>query len=707
MAGFDDRGRGAPRDRDDRNGRSGGPDRPGRSAPGRGGTGSSAGGRSGGYGRDDRGGARPPRDDDRRGGYPSRDDRGGYRGNSAPRDDRGGYRGRDDRSSAPRDDRGGYRGRDDRSSAPRDDRGGYRGNSAPRDDRGGYRGRDDRSAAPRDDRGGYRGRDDRGASAPRDDRGGYRGNSAPRDDRGGYRGNSAPRDDRGGYRGRDDRSSAPREDRGGYRGNSAPRDDRGGYRGRDDRSSAPRDDRGGYRGNSAPRDDRGGYRGRDDRSAAPREDRGGYRGRDDRSSAPRDDRGGYRGRDDRSSAPRDDRGGYRGRDDRSSAPRDDRGGYRGRDDRSSAPRDDRSSAPRDNRDNREDRRGPDGQQSRVWHNGRRYVGGTTSVRNSDRNGKGSSAANGNGRTTPKPSGERDSHGNPVEGTPERPIIEEWDAADGTAPAGAEPGLQAEGERLQKVIAAAGVASRRVAENLIVEGRVTVNGQVVDALGRRVDPATDAISVDGVPVQIDSSRRYIVLNKPTGVVSSLQDERGRRDLTEFVDRYEERLFNVGRLDTETSGLLVLTNDGDLAHVLAHPSFGVQKTYIAKVHGNVNPAVVQRLTEGVELEDGPIKADKVRLLESSRGESLVEITLHSGRNRIVRRMLEAVDHPVLELVRRSFGPLHLGSLPPGKMRELGTVEVGKLLSTVRDAKPSGRDDRDIALDEDDEWEDETAD
>ncbi|RXF83530.1 pseudouridine synthase [Curtobacterium flaccumfaciens pv. flaccumfaciens] len=687
MAGFDDRGRGAPRDRDDRNGRSGGPDRSGRPAGGRGGAGSSAGGRSGGYGRDDRGGARPPRDDDRRAGYPSRDDRGGerggYRGASAPRDDRGGYRGRDDRSgggdrggyrgnSAPRDDRGGYRGRDDRGgSAPRDDRGG---------DRGGYRG----NSAPRDDRGGYRGRDDRSGGG---DRGGYRGNSAPRDDRGGYRGRddrgaSAPRDDRGGYRG-----SAPRDDRGGYRG-SAPRDDRGGYRGRDDRgSSAPRDDRGGYRGNSAPRDDRGGYRGRDDRGAsAPRDDRGGYRGRDDRAGGG--DRGGYRG----NSAPRDDRGGYRGRDDRgASAPRDDRGGYRGRDDRgSSAPRDDR----RDDR-GRDDRRTPDGQQSRVWHNGRRYVGGTTSVRNSD-------------RTTPKPSGQRDDRGNPAEGTPERPIIEDWDAADGTAPAGAEPSLQAEGERLQKVIAAAGVASRRVAENLIVEGRVTVNGEVVDALGRRVDPEKDAISVDGVPVQIDSSRRYIVLNKPTGVVSSLQDERGRRDLTEFVDRYEERLFNVGRLDAETSGLLVLTNDGDLAHVLAHPSFGVQKTYIAKVHGNVNPAVVQRLTEGVELEDGPIKADKVRLLESSRGESLVEITLHSGRNRIVRRMLEAVDHPVLELVRRSFGPLHLGSLPPGKMRELGTVEVGKLLSTVRDAKPSARDDRDVALDQDDdEYEDESAD
>ncbi|WP_133521038.1 pseudouridine synthase [Curtobacterium flaccumfaciens] len=269
---------------------------------------------------------------------------------------------------------------------------------------------------------------------------------------------------------------------------------------------------------------------------------------------------------------------------------------------------------------------------------------------------------------------------------------DWDASEGSAPAGAAPGLQAEGERLQKVIAGAGVASRRVAENLIVEGRVTVNGEVVDALGRRVDPATDEIAVDGVPVQIDTSRRYVLLNKPTGMVSSLQDERGRRDLSEYVDRYEERLFNVGRLDTETSGLLILTNDGDLAHVLAHPSFGVTKTYIAKVRGNVNPATVQRLLDGVELEDGPIAADKVRLLESSRGESLVEITLHSGRNRIVRRMLDEVDHPVLELVRRSFGPLQLGSLPIGKTRELSTVELGSLLRIARQAKgaPQGADD-----------------
>ena len=393
-------------------------------------------------------------------------------------------------------------------------------------------------------------------------------------------------------------------------------------------------------------------------------DSGFVRRDDDRSP------GGYRGRDDRQG------GGSRDRDDRGA------GGFRGRDDRGGAG-DRRGNDRRDDRRDpaREDRRGPDGRPSTVWHNGRRYVGGTTTARNSDR-GRGPRT---DPRTTPRPEGARDDHGAPLEGTPERPVIPDWDADGAGASTGGDQGLQAEGERLQKVIAAAGIASRRVAENLIVEGRVTVNGEVVDALGRRVTE-TDQIAVDGVPVQVDTSRRYVLLNKPTGVVSSLQDERGRRDLSEFVDRYEERLFNVGRLDTETSGLLLLTNDGDLAHVLAHPSFGVAKTYIAKVAGNVNPATVQRLLEGVELEDGPIAADKVRLLESARGESLVEVTLHSGRNRIVRRMLDAVDHPVLELVRRSFGPLQLGSLPIGRVRELSTVELGGLLRIAREAQGS---------------------
>ncbi|MBO9578645.1 MAG: rRNA pseudouridine synthase [Microbacteriaceae bacterium] len=233
----------------------------------------------------------------------------------------------------------------------------------------------------------------------------------------------------------------------------------------------------------------------------------------------------------------------------------------------------------------------------------------------------------------------------------------------------------EGERLQKVLAAAGVASRRVVEQFISEGRVTVDGRVAE-LGQRVLP-TAQIEVDGIPVQLDASKRYVVLNKPTGVVSSMSDDRGRPDLAAFTSGYEERLYNVGRLDYDTSGLLLLTNDGDLAHVLAHPSFGVEKTYVAKVRGKVTPATVQRLRQGVELEDGPIAADAARVTGHSGGTSIVELTLHSGRNRIVRRMLDAVDHPVLELVRRQFGPLRLGSLGTGRTRDVTPVELGALL------------------------------
>ncbi|ANF32982.1 MFS transporter [Leifsonia xyli] len=250
---------------------------------------------------------------------------------------------------------------------------------------------------------------------------------------------------------------------------------------------------------------------------------------------------------------------------------------------------------------------------------------------------------------------------------------------------AENGAQgSQGERLQKVMAAAGVASRRVSEELIVAGRVTVNGKVVQELGTRVDPAVDKVAVDGTAVQLDTSRRYVMLNKPVGVVSSMRDEQGRPDLSRFTAQYPERLFNVGRLDAETSGLLILTNDGELAHVLAHPSFGVTKTYIARVRGVMTPQTIGQLTKGVELEDGPIAADKARLLQSNQrdGESLVEITLHSGRNRIVRRMLAEVGHPVVELVRRQFGPLHLGTLKVGHLRDLTKDELGKLLTISRE-------------------------
>lgn len=243
--------------------------------------------------------------------------------------------------------------------------------------------------------------------------------------------------------------------------------------------------------------------------------------------------------------------------------------------------------------------------------------------------------------------------------------------------------ETEGVRLQKILAAAGVASRRVCEQYIVEGRVRVNGVVVTELGTRIDPEVDEVDVDGTAIQLDPSKRYVMLNKPTGVVSSMKDDQGRPDLRRFTKDWPERLYNVGRLDAETSGLLILTNDGDLAHVLAHPSFGVTKVYIAKVEGGVSPQTIAALTRGVDLEDGPISADKARLLDSRGDTSLVELTLHSGRNRIVRRMMAAVGHPVIDLVRRQFGPLHLGTLPAGRARELTTVERGALLTLARQA------------------------
>lgn len=246
-------------------------------------------------------------------------------------------------------------------------------------------------------------------------------------------------------------------------------------------------------------------------------------------------------------------------------------------------------------------------------------------------------------------------------------------------------------RLQKALANAGVASRRACETLITSGRVEVNGEVVFEMGSRIDPDVDEVRVDGVVVQLDTAKRYFVLNKPRGVVSTMSDEQDRPDLRQFVEPVGERLYNVGRLDTDTSGLLVLTNDGDLAHRLAHPKFGVQKTYVAKVRGLVTPAVIQRLRDGVELNDGPIHADAAKILPggTSKSHSLVEITLHSGRNRIVRRMLAEVGHPVEELVRRQFGPLHLGSQRVGELRELSAAERGALLSVAATPDEGGED------------------
>lgn len=242
----------------------------------------------------------------------------------------------------------------------------------------------------------------------------------------------------------------------------------------------------------------------------------------------------------------------------------------------------------------------------------------------------------------------------------------------------------EGVRLQKVLAGAGVASRRVCEEMILDGRVSVNGEVVRTLGTRIDPATDVLHVDGLRVHLDDTHVTIVLNKPTGVLSAMSDERGRPTLAQFVDSWTERgirLYHVGRLDSDTDGLMLLTNDGELAHRLAHPSYEIPKTYVARVDGSVAPGVRRSLMRGVELEDGTVRADSFTVLERRHEASLVEITLHSGRNRVVRRMLEAVGHPVRRLTRTAMGTVRLGTLRPGQVRRLSGDELSRLMREVR--------------------------
>ena len=248
----------------------------------------------------------------------------------------------------------------------------------------------------------------------------------------------------------------------------------------------------------------------------------------------------------------------------------------------------------------------------------------------------------------------------------------------------------EGVRLQKVLASAGVASRRVCESLIVDGRVRVNGKVVRELGTRINPEVDEVMVNGNRVQLDTSKIYLALNKPYGVVSSMADEHGRPDLQEFVVNYD-RVFNVGRLDAETTGLLLLTNDGTLANALAHPKFGVQKVYLALVEGEMTSETIDTLLEGFELEDGFIAADRARIVAIAKGQTQVELVLHSGRNRIVRRMLAEVGFPVVGLVRKQFGPIHLGGLLSGHVRQLSKLEVSELLKAASGQPQKG--DRDF--------------
>ncbi|MCW2538561.1 MAG: pseudouridine synthase [Frankiales bacterium] len=239
---------------------------------------------------------------------------------------------------------------------------------------------------------------------------------------------------------------------------------------------------------------------------------------------------------------------------------------------------------------------------------------------------------------------------------------------------------AEPARLQKVLAAAGVGSRRACEQLIEQRRVTVEQpdgqQVVAELGQRVDPATATVRVDGKRINLRSELRYVAFNKPIGVVSAMTDPHGRPTLTDYLADDEVRLFHVGRLDIDTEGLLLLTNDGDFAQHLAHPSHEVSKTYVAEVDGILDSAVLRSLKAGVELEDGLSSIDSGRILDTGQTRSLVELTLHSGRNRVVRRTLAAVGHPVQRLVRTAIGPVRLGDQRPGTLRELTGTELGEL-------------------------------
>jgi len=237
-----------------------------------------------------------------------------------------------------------------------------------------------------------------------------------------------------------------------------------------------------------------------------------------------------------------------------------------------------------------------------------------------------------------------------------------------------------GERLQKVLAAAGVGSRRVCEDLIAAGRVSVDGVVVRQMGTRVDPVRAVLHVDGLRVLLDEDLVHLALNKPRGVLSAMSDDRGRPTVGDLVADLTTRVYHVGRLDADSEGLLLLTNDGELSHRLMHPSYGVEKTYLAEVPGPFKPATRRRLLDGVELDDGPVAVHSVRVADRLGDTLHLEIVLHEGRKHVVRRLLDEVGHPVQRLVRTAMGPVRLGSLRAGRRRALNRTEVGQLYRAV---------------------------
>ncbi|MEU3220685.1 pseudouridine synthase [Streptomyces sp. NPDC006971] len=322
---------------------------------------------------------------------------------------------------------------------------------------------------------------------------------------------------------------------------------------------------------------------------------------------------------------------------------------------------------------------------------RRYDGGAPGGQGGDgpRKGRGA-AARGGAKGGPKPSQARDDRGGRRgQGAPSRPreLDAKIEQRNRDRYAGRPevrtpktfPGAEQEGERLQKVLARAGLGSRRACEELIEQARVEVNGEVVLEQGRRVDVHKDEIKVDGLTVAAQSYL-FFALNKPAGVVSSMEDPDGRQCLGDYVTNRETRLFHVGRLDTETEGILLLTNHGELAHRLTHPKYGVKKTYLAAIQGPLPRDLGKRLKDGIPLEDGYARADHFRVVENTGKNYLVEVTLHEGRKHIVRRMLAEAGFPVERLVRTSFGPIPLGDQKSGWLRRLTNTEVGMLMREV---------------------------
>ena len=242
-----------------------------------------------------------------------------------------------------------------------------------------------------------------------------------------------------------------------------------------------------------------------------------------------------------------------------------------------------------------------------------------------------------------------------------------------------PGAEQEGERLQKILARAGYGSRRACEELIEQARVEVNGEIVLEQGKRVDPEKDEVRVDGLTVATQSYQ-FFSLNKPAGVVSTMEDNEGRQCLGDYVTNRETRLFHVGRLDTETEGVILLTNHGELAHRLTHPKYGVKKVYLAHIVGPIPRDLGKQLKDGIQLEDGYARADHFRVVEQTGKNYLVEVTLHEGRKHIVRRMLAEAGFPVDKLVRVAFGPITLGDQKSGWLRRLSNTEVGMLMQEV---------------------------